>query len=113
MTELHLLEILKEKNWKITTAESCTGGLVAGLLCDISGISSYFEEGYITYSKAAKEKLLGVSDETIENFGIVSCETAQEMALGVAKKANADCAIATTGIAGPTGGTKETPVGCV
>lgn len=113
MTENRLLELLRERQWKITTAESCTGGLVAGLLCDISGISAFFEEGYITYSEGAKEKNLGVSKETIANYGVVSCETAMEMALGAANRANVQCAIATTGIAGPTGGTPETPVGCV
>ena len=113
MTENRLLELLKEKQWKITTAESCTGGLVAGLLCDISGISSYFEEGYITYSENSKENTLGVARETIDTYGVVSCETATEMAIGAARRANANCAIATTGIAGPTGGTLETPVGCV
>ena len=86
MTELRLLEILREKNWKITTAESCTGGLVAGLLCDISGISAYFEEGFITYSEAAKQKTLQVSEETLARFGVFSCETAAAMALGAAEK---------------------------
>ena len=113
MTEIRLLEILREKNWKITTAESCTGGLVAGVLFDISGISAYFEEGFITYSEAAKQKTLQVSEETLTRFGVVSCETAAEMALGAAEKAKANCAVATTGIAGPTGGTALTPVGCV
>lgn len=113
MTENKLLQLLSEHNFKIATAESCTGGLVAGLLCDISGISSYFEEGFITYSENAKIKNLGVSAETIARYGVVSCETAEEMALGAAKRANANCAVATTGVAGPTGGTAETPVGCV
>ena len=113
MTENRLLELLSEHNLKIATAESCTGGLVAGLLCDISGISQHFEEGYITYSENAKIKNLGVSPETIKYYGVVSCETAEEMAIGAANQANADCAIATTGIAGPTGGTEENPVGTV
>ena len=113
MTEQRLLQLLSEHNLKVTTAESCTGGLVAGLLCDISGISAYFEEGFITYSENAKIKNLGVNPKTIENYGVVSCETAEEMALGASKKANANCAVATTGIAGPTGGTEATPVGCV
>lgn len=113
MTENKLLQLLSEHNFKIATAESCTGGLVAGLLCDISGISAYFEEGFITYSENAKIKNLGVSAETIAKYGVVSCETAEAMALGAAKRANANCAVATTGVAGPTGGTEETPVGCV
>ncbi len=113
MTESRLLELLSKHNLKIATAESCTGGLVAGVLCDISGISAHFEEGYITYSEDAKIKNLGVLPETLEAYGVISCEVAEEMAIGACKSANADCAIATTGIAGPTGGTKENPVGTV
>ncbi len=113
MTEHRLLELLSKYNLKIATAESCTGGLVAGVLCDISGISKHFEEGFITYSENAKIKNLGVLPETIETYGVVSCEVAEEMAIGVCKSANANCAIATTGVAGPTGGTDENPVGTV
>jgi len=113
MTENRLLELLSKHNLKIATAESCTGGLVAGVLCDISGISAHFEEGYITYSEEAKCKNLGVLPETIAHYGVVSCEVAEEMAMGAAERANADCAIATTGVAGPTGGTDENPVGTV
>lgn len=113
MTEHRLLELLGKHQLKIATAESCTGGLVAGVLCDISGISAHFEEGYITYSEEAKIKNLGVLAETIEHYGVVSCEVAEEMAMGAAERANADCAIATTGIAGPTGGTENNPVGTV
>lgn len=113
MTENKLLELLSKHNLKISTAESCTGGLVAGVLCDISGISAHFEEGYITYSEEAKMKNLGVLPETLEHYGVVSFEVAEEMAMGAAERANADCAIATTGVAGPTGGTEENPVGTV
>lgn len=113
MTEHRLLELLSKYNLKIATAESCTGGLVAGVLCDISGISKHFEEGFITYSEDAKIKNLGVLPETIETYGVVSCEVAEEMAIGACKSANANCAIATTGVAGPTGGTDENPVGTV
>ncbi|MBP3678606.1 MAG: CinA family protein [Agathobacter sp.] len=113
MTENRLLELLSKHKLKIATAESCTGGLVAGVLCDISGISAHFEEGYITYSEEAKCKNLGVLPETIAHYGVVSCEVAEEMAMGAAERANADCAIATTGVAGPTGGTDENPVGTV
>ena len=113
MTENRLLELLSKYNLKIATAESCTGGLVAGVLCDISGISAHFEEGYITYSEEAKCKNLGVLPETIAHYGVVSCEVAEEMAIGACKSANANCAIATTGVAGPTGGTEENPVGTV
>ena len=113
MTESRLLDLLSKHHLKIATAESCTGGLVAWVLCDISGISAHFEEGYITYSEEAKIKNLGVQSETIEHYGVVSCEVAGEMAMGAAERADADCAIATTGIAGPTGGTEENPVGTV
>ena len=108
-----LFDLLKKYNGKVATAESCTGGLVAGALCDISGISSYFEEGYITYSESAKIKNLGVSQETIEHYGVVSIETAMEMAIGASKKSGASYTISTTGIAGPAGGTSENPVGTV
>ena len=113
MTEHTLLDLLEKYNLKIATAESCTGGLVSGVLCDIAGISKYFEEGFITYSNDAKIKNLGVLTETIESYGVVSCEVAEEMAIGACKSANANCAIATTGVAGPTGGTEECPVGTV
>lgn len=113
MTENKLLELLSKHHLKIATAESCTGGLVAGVLCDISGISAHFEEGYITYSEEAKMKNLGVLAETLEHYGVVSCEVAEEMAMGAAERANADCAVATTGVAGPTGGTEDIPVGTV
>ena len=113
MTEHRLLQLLKEHNLKIAVAESCTGGLVSGLLCDISGISAYFEEGYVTYSEAAKIKNLNVSQETLDAYGVVSVETAIQMAQGVMRRANANCSVATTGVAGPTGGTEHTPVGCV
>lgn len=110
---MELLELLHQTKLKIATAESCTGGLVAARLVDIPGISSYFEEGYITYSDYAKHKLLGVPEELIETYGVVSEETALAMAKGVCQVANADCSITTTGVAGPDGGTEDTPVGCV
>lgn len=113
MKEHTLLDLLSKYNLKIATAESCTGGLVAGVLCDIAGISKHFEEGFITYSETAKIKNLDVLPETIETYGVVSCEVAEEMAIGACKSANANCAIATTGVAGPTGGTEENPVGTV
>ncbi|MBQ3030457.1 MAG: CinA family protein [Agathobacter sp.] len=113
MKEHTLLDLLEKYNLKIATAESCTGGLVASVLCDISGISKYFEEGFVTYSENAKMKNLGVLPETIETYGVVSCEVAEEMAIGACKSANANCAVATTGVAGPTGGTEENPVGTV
>lgn len=113
MTEHRLLDLLTKHNLTIATAESCTGGLVAGFLCDISGISEFFEEGYITYSEKAKTKNLDVSPELITTFGVVSEETALAMAKGAAKRADAVCAVSTTGVAGPTGGNEEIPVGTV
>lgn len=108
-----IVELLKEKGKTVTTAESCTGGLVAGRLLNVPGASSVYMEGYITYSNEAKEKLLGVSHATLEQYGAVGKETACEMAEGAAKAAGADLAISVTGIAGPDGGTKEKPVGLV
>ena len=105
--------LLAEHQLLVTTAESCTGGLVASALVDIPGISDYFKEGYITYAPEAKEKILGVLPETISDYGVVSEQTAREMAEGAAKQAHAGCAVATTGVAGPGGGTLKTPVGTV
>ncbi len=104
---------LSEKNIKLAAAESCTGGLVSAYICDIPGISAYFEEGYITYSVDAKVKNLGIDRDLIEKYGVVSVQTAEAMAIGAAKAAGAYCGVATTGVAGPTGGTALTPVGCV
>lgn len=98
---------------KLTTAESCTGGLLSGRIINVPGASSVFDEGFITYSYEAKEKYLGVSKETLDRYGAVSKETAEEMALGAAKKTGKNAAIAVTGIAGPDGGTKEKPIGLV
>lgn len=108
-----LVALLQEKNLTITTAESCTGGLLSGEIVSVSGASNVFKEGFITYANEAKEKYLGVKHETLEQFGAVSEETAREMAEGAAKAADADTAIAITGIAGPGSGTEEKPVGLV
>ena len=97
----------------VTTAESCTGGLLAGRIINAAGASAVYKEGYITYSNGGKEKLLGVSRDTLNTYGAVSAETAAEMAAGAAKEAGADAALSVTGIAGPDGGTKEKPVGLV
>ena len=97
----------------VTTAESCTGGLLAGRIMNVPGASSVYREGYITYSNEAKEKLLGVEHQTLETVGAVSPETAEQMARGAARQAGADAALAVTGIAGPDGGTPEKPVGLV
>lgn len=104
---------LVENNIKIATAESCTGGLLAGRIINYPGISKVFGEGYITYSNEAKVKNLGVSEKTLAEFGAVSKETAMEMAQGAALKSGAGLGISTTGIAGPTGGTPDKIVGLV
>ena len=111
--EEKIIKELQERNYSITTAESCTGGLLAGRLLNVSGASSVYNEGHITYSNEAKERLLGVSRKTLETYGAVSSQTAKEMALGAAKAANANVGLSTTGIAGPGGGTPEKPVGLV
>lgn len=105
--------LLSAHGLTVTTAESCTGGLLAGRLVNVPGISANFKEGYITYANEAKEKLLGVSHRTLTAHGAVSEETAREMAEGVRRAAGADIGVGITGIAGPDGGTKEKPVGLV
>ena len=105
--------LLKEKNLKVATAESCTGGLIAHTLTNISGSSDYFDRGIVSYSNKAKTELLGVSQEIIKKYGSVSKQVVKVMAEGVRLKSNVDIGVATTGIAGPTGGTKEKPVGLV
>lgn len=104
---------LYRRGLTITTAESCTGGLLSGRLINAAGASDVLNEGYITYSNEAKERILGVSHRTLESYGAVSCQTAEEMASGAAHAAKADIAMTTTGIAGPGGGTAAKPVGLV
>ena len=111
--EEEVAQLLQKYQLSITTAESCTGGLIAGTLVNVSGISSQFNEGYITYSNEAKERLVRVSHQTLEQFGAVSEQTAREMAEGAARAAKAEAALSATGIAGPGGGTAEKPVGLV
>ena len=111
--EEQLVQKLSERGMTVTTAESCTGGLLAGRLLDVAGASEIYQEGYITYANEAKERILGVSHETLETFGAVSRQTAEEMARGAAKIAGAKAALSTTGIAGPGGGTAEKPVGLI
>lgn len=106
-------KILCKNKLTISTAESCTGGMVAETIISFPGISEVFKEGVITYSNEAKIKRIGVKEETLKEFGAVSEETAKEMVEGVAKLANSNIAISTTGIAGPGGGTEEKPVGLV
>ena len=106
-------KMLVENNLKIAVAESCTGGMVSALLINYPGISSVFMEGCVTYSNEAKMKSLGVKKETLDVYGAVSDKCAKEMASGVAARYNTNIGIATTGIAGPDGGTDEKPVGLV
>ncbi len=105
--------LLKQKKLKIAVAESCTGGLISSLITSVSGSSSYFDRGFITYTPESKVELLGVNPKTIEKFDIVSHEVAIEMAEGVKKKTNVNYALSTTGYAGPTGGTIQNPVGTI
>ena len=104
---------LIKKKLTLATAESCTGGLLAHYLTSISGSSEYFIQGIVSYSNHAKEDLLKVKHTTLDKYGAVSEQTAHEMAKGVQTQAQVDIGISTTGIAGPTGGTSEKPVGLV
>lgn len=106
-------EHLKANNLTIGTAESCTGGNIAHMITSIAGSSTYFIGSVVSYASEVKVHSLGVLPETIDQFGVVSKETAEEMALGLQKKMNVDCVIAITGIAGPDGGSEELPVGTV
>ncbi len=103
--------MLSSRGVTVAVAESCTGGLVASRLTDVPGSSSYFLQGFVVYSNQAKHKTLGVPEKTIETFGAVSEEVARAMAVGCLEKSGADFAVATTGIAGPSGGSPEKPVG--
>ncbi len=105
--------LLTERKLTIAAAESCTGGLIADRITNVSGSSKYFERGIITYSNRSKVEILGVPQELIEKHGAVSREVAEAMAAGVKRAARTDLGISTTGIAGPTGGTPEKPVGLV
>lgn len=108
-----LIRILGEKGKKLTTAESCTGGLIASMLTGQSGASGVFEAGFVTYANDMKERMLGVAGEDLESQGAVSETVVRQMALGALKVSGADCAVSVSGIAGPTGGTPDKPVGTV
>lgn len=109
----NLLDVLKQQKLHISMAESCTGGMMASTLVDLSGASDVFEEGYVTYSNRVKQKLLGVKSETLEQYTVVSSQVAAEMAEGVHNRTGADLIIAVTGYAGPDDGEDGTPAGTV
>lgn len=111
--EAEVIRLLKEKGKTLTTAESCTGGLIAKRLTDVSGASAVFECGIVSYSNRIKTQLLGVREETLRQYGAVSAQTAREMAVGARSVANADLAVAVTGIAGPLSDDTQKPVGLV
>jgi len=113
ITYQSLIETLKKKNVTISTAESCTGGLISKLITDIPGSSEVFIGGIVSYSNEMKMKWLGVTKETLEKYGAVSENTVKEMLEGILRQTGSDFAVAISGIAGPTGGTAEKPVGTV
>lgn len=108
-----VLQLLRERGATLTTAESCTGGLIASMLTRVPGSSDGFHAGFVTYSNAIKQSVLGVSEDTLARYGAVSEEVVREMARGALERASADYAIAVSGIAGPDGGSPEKPVGTV
>jgi nicotinamide-nucleotide amidase len=108
-----LLTLCRNRGLKLATAESCTGGLVAGLLTEIPGSSAVFERGFVVYSNLAKQQMLGVPEATLARWGAVSAATVRAMAEGALAHSAADLAVAVTGVAGPDGGTAEKPVGLV
>jgi len=108
-----VLAACRARGWRLATAESCTGGLVAAALTAIPGSSDVVERGFVTYSNAAKMELLGVSGDTIAEYGAISAETAAAMARGAIAHAPIDLAVSITGVAGPGGGTAQKPIGLV
>ena len=108
-----VVEAAMNKNIMLATAESCTGGMIAAALTEISGSSAAFDRGFVTYSNEAKHEMLGVPTELINDHGAVSAEVAAAMAAGALTRSNASLVVAVTGVAGPTGGSPEKPVGLV
>lgn len=106
-------QLLISRNWRITTAESCTGGLIAGAMTDVSGSSSWFEQGVVTYSNRAKQNLLGVPSSVFDEHGAVSEACVLSMASGALRTSGADIAVSVSGVAGPGGGSAQKPVGTV
>ncbi|WP_346896821.1 CinA family protein [uncultured Roseibium sp.] len=121
MTDLEALQPLaekvlsacQEKGLMVATAESCTGGLIAGILTEIAGSSAVFDRGFVTYSNEAKKDLLNVDTADLEAYGAVSAQIARQMASGALANSGAQIAVSVTGVAGPAGGSKEKPVGTV
>ena len=108
-----VLDLCRARGLKVATAESCTGGLVAGALTEIAGSSDVVDRGFVTYSNAAKQAMLDVPADTLARFGAVSRQTAEAMAQGALAESEADLAVSITGVAGPGGGSPEKPVGLV
>jgi nicotinamide-nucleotide amidase len=108
-----ILNLYKQKGWMISTAESCTGGLIIGCLTEISGSSAVVDRGFVTYTNEAKNELLGVDEAALKSHGAVSETVARAMAEGALKRSRAQVSVAVTGVAGPGGGTAEKPVGLV
>lgn len=106
-------DLLKQRQWLLATAESCTGGLIAAACTELAGSSAWFERGFVTYSNAAKTELLGVDAALIAAHGAVSEEVARAMAQGAIGHSHAQVAVAVTGVAGPSGGSADKPVGTV
>jgi nicotinamide-nucleotide amidase len=106
-------KMIKDRNLHLATAESCTGGMIAHKITSVPGSSDYYKGSVVAYSNEIKEKILSVKHETLEKYGAVSEQTVLEMVSGVLKTMNCDVAIATSGIAGPTGGTPDKPVGTI
>ncbi|MCI0449437.1 MAG: CinA family protein [Chlorobi bacterium] len=106
-------KLLRKKKLTVSAAESCTGGLIASLLTDVPGSSDYFISGVVAYADEAKIKFLGVKKQTLKKYGAVSSQVTKEMALGIRKRSSADIGISTTGIAGPSGGSRKKPVGTI
>lgn len=108
-----LAQALKDKGWMLATAESCTGGMIAAACTDLAGSSEWFERGFVTYSNEAKTELLGVDAALIAAHGAVSEVVARAMAFGAVRHSHAQVGVAVTGVAGPSGGSKDKPVGTV
>ena len=108
-----LAALLQDKGWMLATAESCTGGMIAAACTELSGSSNWFERGFVTYSNEAKTEMLGVEPALIEANGAVSEVVARAMAFGAVRHSRARVSVAVTGVAGPTGGSKDKPVGTV